>query len=377
MDDPESPCSARTKNGFRVLKAALVVSAAFMVTLFSLSGRYYGNYLTTIMPEEVSYPAWVEHLCPRYYYGIRRSTAGLLKLSWKPLTDDAIFFIQTSCARSLGSRQACVVESAAHHHPHQPIRLLMTAPYINHTHPLLQVLLGLRNVQMHWLDLDQVFVEEPLLSWHRDRYWYMNQVFLDIAPATVSDAVRSELLRRMGGVFLDLDVITLRPLPARANWVGRLDHNQVSTAVANFTKNHRLLQMVVDAIPKAHDPRHCCTIGPALVTSYLHQLCPDNVTIPDATDPQTMESCDDIKIFNTHAFFPLSYVKEDILRLFKTREGIGPQFLASTRAYTLHLYHSLTKSGRLITSSDSILEEAARRNCPKVYKTIIENNLLL
>lgn len=138
-----------------------------------------------------------------------------------------------------------------------------------------------------------------------------------------------------------------------------------------------LAQMVVDAIPKAHDPRHCCTIGPKLVTSYLHQLCPDNVTVPDATDAETMESCGDITIFNTHAFYPLSYSKEDLLSIFKSREGIGPRFFGSTRAYTLHLFHSLTKSGRVISNSDSILEEAARRNCPQVYKTILENNLLL
>ncbi|XP_042858315.1 alpha-1,4-N-acetylglucosaminyltransferase-like isoform X2 [Penaeus japonicus] len=234
--------------------------------------------------------------------------------------------------------------------------------------------MGLHNVQIHWLDLDQVFIEEPLYSWHRDRYWYMNQ---DTAPAIVSDAVRSELLRRSGGVFLDLDIITLRPLPSRANWLGRLDHNQINTAVANFTKNHRLLQMVVDAIPKAYDPRQCCSIGPELVTSFLHQLCPDNITVPDLTGPETMESCDDITIYNTHAFYPLSYVKEDILRMFETRKGLGPKFFASTQAYTLHLYHSLTKSGRLIINSDSILEEAARRNCPQVYKTIVRNDLLL
>lgn len=68
-------------------------------------------------------------------------------------------------------------------------------------------------------------------------------ICVDTAPAIVSDAVRSELLRRSGGVFLDLDIITLRPLPSRANWLGRLDHNQINTAVANFTKNHRLLQV--------------------------------------------------------------------------------------------------------------------------------------
>lgn len=70
--------------------------------------------------------------------------------------------------------------------------------------------------------------------------------------AEVSDAVRAELLRRYGGTYIDLDAITLRPLPTTMNWLGRIDSKLVTAAVSRFAPGHPLLQV---------RPRDTCFVG--------------------------------------------------------------------------------------------------------------------
>lgn len=60
---------------------------------------------------------------------------------------------------------------------------------------------------------------------------------------TVSDAARAELLRRYGGTYMDLDALTLRPLPNTTNWLGRITDDVITNAVMSFTPGHQLLQV--------------------------------------------------------------------------------------------------------------------------------------
>lgn len=59
----------------------------------------------------------------------------------------------------------------------------------------------------------------------------------------VGDAARVELLRRYGGTYLDLDGLTLRPLPHSTNWLAQVTDHLVGNAALSFTPQHPLLQV--------------------------------------------------------------------------------------------------------------------------------------
>ncbi|KAK8392154.1 hypothetical protein O3P69_017631 [Scylla paramamosain] len=217
---------------------------------------------------------WLPHLCPRPpgYWNTHLETPG--RLTWQPLRQDAIFFLQTSCTATFTAREACAVESAARHHPRRPIQVLLTTPTLNAAHPLLQVVKGVGNIHLSWLDLDQVFSAAPLEEWHRARQWLsaapdhskLNHIHNTSIPANqqhpkalpiqatllpssgynkavmMSDAARLELLRRYGGTYLDLDTITLAPLPSTYAYVARLSDRLISNGVMSFPPGHVLLQ---------------------------------------------------------------------------------------------------------------------------------------
>ncbi|KAK7071290.1 hypothetical protein SK128_001184, partial [Halocaridina rubra] len=57
----------------------------------------------------------------------------------------------------------------------------------------------------------------------------------------MSDAVRLAILWKFGGTYIDMDAITLRPLPSAKNFAGRLSVDQINLAIASFSKQHTLL----------------------------------------------------------------------------------------------------------------------------------------
>nr|XP_027232510.1 alpha-1,4-N-acetylglucosaminyltransferase-like [Penaeus vannamei] len=193
------------------------------------------------------------------------------------------------------------------------------------------------------------------------------------APATVSDAVRAELLRQFGGTYVDLDAITLRPFPKSTNWLTRVDRRLVTAAVSSFQKMHPLLQAVASAIPTSYNPSACCSIGPDLFTDLLHRQCPDDITIPTSVPPDASERCGDVEVQPRRLFYPIHYGfrRDELESVFREGEGLGPAFFSREEgaggAFSLHLFSSLSRRRPVSLRGDSVLKEAARRNCPRVY----------
>ncbi|XP_042892332.1 alpha-1,4-N-acetylglucosaminyltransferase-like [Penaeus japonicus] len=364
------------KNLWKTLKivVAVVLLTVLVILLKTQTAGYRFKPGEQVESESLSGDdaSWIPHLCPHY----RRRRQRPQPLQWEPPSNYTIYFTQTSCRDVLTVREACAVESASLHHPHRPILVFLTAPDPDRDQPLLKMILGLGNVRLAWLDLDQVFDDEKLREWHQDRQWMFSE---GRTFAEVSDAVRAEMLRRFGGTFVDLDAITLRSLPSSNNWLGRLDSALVNTAISSFVPGHPVLQSVVDNIPSSFDPYGCCSIGPNLFTRILHQECPKNVTIPSSADPDQAERCHDVTIFPSSYFYPIhyGYERDQLESIFREGEGLGPAFLSKTRAFSLHLFNSLSSKRKVSLSGDSVLKEVAERNCPKVFLMLRERNMVL
>ncbi|XP_045617927.2 lactosylceramide 4-alpha-galactosyltransferase [Procambarus clarkii] len=246
----------------------------------------------------------------------------------------------------------------------------MALPTLNHTHPLIEVVSSLRNVKMAWLDLDQIFSEEPMGAWHRDRLWMLSRHM----AVMVSDGARAELLRRYGGTYIDLDAITLRPLPSSTNWMARLAEDVITTGILSFEARHSLWQAFVNDIPEVFEPSGYLSIGAMLLTHHVQRLCPAALSTSVSHDQQ--ESCGNITIWPRRLFYPTpNQAPWEVI--FKDGEGLGPDFFKSTDAYSLHLFNHLSGKFHPNLSGDSIVREAARRNCPQVLKVLEEQRTFL
>ncbi|ROT78950.1 putative secreted protein [Penaeus vannamei] len=188
--------------------------------------------------------------------------------------------------------------------------------------------------------------------------------------AEVGDATRAELLRRFGGTYVDLDAITLRPLPSLNNWLGRVDDTLlINTAVVSFVPGHPILQDVVRSIPDSFKPHDCCSIGPVLFTRILHQSCPKNVTTPSSAHPDEAEHCNDVTIFPKSYFYPIhyGYRKDQLESIFREGEGLGRAFLSSTQAFSLHLFHSVSEKAVVSLSATRSDRRSVRFTGPREF----------
>ncbi|XP_064095178.1 lactosylceramide 4-alpha-galactosyltransferase-like [Macrobrachium nipponense] len=308
--------------------------------------------------------SWVGHLCPNYQNHEAESI-----LQWEPITEDTIFFVKTSCHTFLSAREACAIESILTHHPNHSVRLMLATPTFNFSHLFTKILQSNSKMRFSWLDLDEIFANEPLHSWHRERTWMLSE---GRTAAVVNDVARAELLRRYGGTYVDLDALTLRPLPNATNWLTRVDDYLVTSAVSSFTSRHPLLQEVTENIPKVFDPSSCCSVGPDLFTQLLQKMCPKNITKPSLVSPEDFEFCRDITVYPRKLFYPIhyGYKSDELESIFTEGQGLGSQFFSSTKAFSLHLFHSLSSKRTADLGSDSIVVEAAKRNCPNVFQAL-------
>lgn len=132
------------------------------------------------------------------------------------------------------------------------------------------------------------------------------------------------------------------------------------------------LQKVVADIPSAFRPESDISIGPEVIAKNLHELCPDVVPISTPVDPDEVDLCGDIAIWPRRLLYPTPAgpSPEHLSTTFREGQGLGPAFFINTDAYSLHLYNHVTKKVYVRLSGDSILKEAATRNCPLVVSVV-------
>ncbi|XP_076051884.1 alpha-1,4-N-acetylglucosaminyltransferase-like [Oratosquilla oratoria] len=164
----------------------------------------------------ISLSSWQKILCSKR---TRKETFSSPMQSLMPeKSGKNIFFVETSCAFSLNAKMACVVESAARHHEDHTVHLLMTSPYISDTNTLIDKLISFPNVRLVAANIDEIFKGTPLHDWNKKLTWASNTKW---PIYNLSNALRLALVCQYGGIYLDMDMLTLEPLPLHKPWIGR------------------------------------------------------------------------------------------------------------------------------------------------------------
>ncbi|XP_049869415.1 lactosylceramide 4-alpha-galactosyltransferase-like [Pectinophora gossypiella] len=148
-------------------------------------------------------------------------------------TSKNIFLIETSCKGYLDLRQLCAVKSAARAHPDWQINLLFVGPVTHEklTTGILSSLQAYENVVIARVYLSQIVKDTPLER-------VLTENLLETSEyryAHVSDIIRLLLLWKFGGVYMDLDIVVLKPFDDLGPDFAGLDApNSVNTAVMGF-----------------------------------------------------------------------------------------------------------------------------------------------
>lgn len=157
-----------------------------------------------------------------------------------------IFFLQTNHElQSFNLRDLCAYESAALHNPDYQVIIL-----INERSKFLPVPLyfstSYSNVNFKWINMHHLAMNSP--SWNHWKSGKLNENNKN-ALHDMSDMLRTLILARFGGIYLDNDAISLREIPRIGkNFITTQiwkKFNNVAAGIMGFEKNHPFLQLAL------------------------------------------------------------------------------------------------------------------------------------
>jgi len=135
----------------------------------------------------------------------------LPELNEHEVTDNSIFFMETSCNHKNGVhltlRQGCAIESAAKLNLNLKVFVLFVAPsFVNNKSRVINSLSALKNVYLRHIDFVKYSHNTPL-----QEFVASGKMFNSQWPVShTSDLLRFLTLWKFGGTYMDLDVVLMK-----------------------------------------------------------------------------------------------------------------------------------------------------------------------
>ena len=269
----------------------------------------------------------------------------------------SIWIVETSGRSQLTPREMCSVESAALHHPQSTIYLLLTSPILNST-LLMEMMTKYSNIQPRYLDLDTMFAGSPL-----SQLWLSGQVHRSRWPVShLSDLVRYLVLYQYGGVYLDTDVILLRPLPPNNNFVS-VEYqpvNHLAAGAIKFQPRHHVVKEILENLADKFSGSSWNANGPLVLEGAMRRLCEsEGGGWWHGGGDKDGWVCGDVSIFREEYFYPVNWRAWETIFQSSYREEV---LAAHRHSYAAHLWGHLSRQARVEWGSAG--GQMARGNCP-------------
>ncbi|MBZ3886413.1 Alpha-1,4-N-acetylglucosaminyltransferase [Sciurus carolinensis] len=273
-----------------------------------------------------------------------------------------IVFVETSERMEPPSLVCCAVESAAKIYPEQPVVFFMkglntsTQLPSNSSYPAFSLLSAMDNVFLLPLDMKKLFEDTPLYSWYTrinssaERHWFH----------VSSDASRLAIIWKYGGVYMDTDVISIRPIPEE-NFLAAQSSRYSSNGVFGFLPHHPFLWGCMENFVEHYNSYIWGNQGPNLMTRMLRLWC----KLEDFQGLNDLR-CLNLSFLHPQRFYPISYPE---WRRYYDVWDIDPSF---NNSYALHLWNFMNHEGKtVVRGSNTLVENLYRKYCPRTYRELV------
>jgi lactosylceramide 4-alpha-galactosyltransferase len=294
-----------------------------------------------------------------YYGGLRNET------------NLRIFFHETSGNNKLSILQCCSVESAAKHHPNRPVQLFVRpqeycsdgsttlSPFTKYNPSWLQVLSQYPNMSIILLNEKNYFFGTAMEDWYNNKKWRESP----FERAHLSDYVRILSLYKGGGLYLDLDILTLKPYNGDIfrNFLvygsARMDH--ISNGAMHMDLGHWLSEEIMQLLVKEYDPDSYVFHGPDAVSEVMKNVCGLAAGHPDSNQ------CTDIHLLSDNFFYPIPSIISGVLFQEGENTTHAEKLVKIKNSFGLHFWNSLSRLHKPFNIySNQIISVLAHEHCP-------------
>ncbi|XP_010212002.1 PREDICTED: alpha-1,4-N-acetylglucosaminyltransferase [Tinamus guttatus] len=275
----------------------------------------------------------------------------------------SIFFLETTERLEPPPLVSCSVESAARIYPDRPVILFMkglnneTALDSNSSYAAFSLLSSMSNVFIFPLQMEILFENTPLLQWYKEVNPEQEKNWVHIS----SDASRLALIWKYGGIYMDTDVISIRPIP-EASFLAAQKSQFSSNGIFGFPSYHKFVWDCMNNFVLKYNGRIWGNQGPFLMTRMLKAIC-------NLTDFVGLEDhrCHNISFLNPQRFYPIPY---PAWKKYYEVWNKDPNF---NHSYALHLWNFMNRNQKVVVAgSNTLAEKLYKTYCPTTYRDLIQ-----
>ncbi|NWI61174.1 A4GCT acetylglucosaminyltransferase, partial [Calyptomena viridis] len=276
----------------------------------------------------------------------------------------SIIFLETTERLEPPPLVSCSVESAARIYQDRPVILFMkgltneTALDLNTSYAAFSLLSSMKNVFIFPLQMETIFQETPLLQWYNQVIPEQEKNWVHIS----SDASRLALIWKYGGIYMDTDVISIRPIPEE-NFLAAQKSRFSSNGIFGFPARHKFIWDCMENFVLKYNGNIWGNQGPFLMTRMLKSLC--NLTDFKGTEDH---SCQNISFLNPQRFYPIPYPA------WGQYYQVWDKSLDFSHSYALHLWNFMNHNKKVVVAgSNTLAEKLYKAYCPTTYQDLIQN----
>lgn len=176
-----------------------------------------------------------------------------------------------------------------------------------------------------------------------------------------SDAARLAVIWKYGGIYLDTDVISIRPVP-EDNFLAAQASHFSSNGVFGFLPRHPFLWGCMENFVEHYDSDTWGHQGPDLLSRMLRVWC----RLGDFQEVSDLH-CADLSFLHPRRFYPIPYPQ------WRRYYEVWDSDHSFNDSYALHLWNYMNQEGKTVErGSNTLVEKLYRKHCPLTYRHLIQ-----
>jgi len=228
----------------------------------------------------------------------------------------------------------------------------------NQKDPWYFVLSQYRNIQIILINTTEYFANTPLEKWHNDGVWRTGENEF----SHFSDYIRMLSLLKGGGLYMDLDFITLQPLDENILWnFFPIEDKEASTlngGIFHLEAGHRLIDIIIQGLAAAqYDPKIWIAYGSALITEIMEDVCGFK------PGDHFSNQCKDVQILPYSYFYPINYFSWETY--FKKMNHRTTSIVK--HSYAVHIWNHMSEGESIVLRPKELFTILASNHCPKAF----------
>jgi hypothetical protein len=278
------------------------------------------------------------------------------------IQSNLIFFIESNDKREFfDEKQLCSIESAAKHNPNSRVNVMTIKAIAKDPYKKLLVH-HYQNLNFEFINLTGIFMGTPFQDWWiNDKVTKINDYY---RMAHLSDAIRLALLYKKGGLYTDIDTITLRSFDLFYKYSAFFqgaDDGELINSFMHMPKEHSFIKYLMESFVNEYDPNDWSKNGPNLIMKHLPIYC--NMSASNLViDRISANSKCDIILFPKRYAYSLHWTS--VGHFFESNHPIYARDFID--AYSLHFHSKMSGGHKPFWNSSNIFEFFANHNCPLV-----------